>query len=230
MVNRIVRDDPSKGDMHNRQALSPSLFWEAIKDYDMWPIYLIGLSKPHKSLRSMAQSLTSQSLEHPTNPLPVLHHTHHRESRLQHLRNEPWFTVPGYALFIIQLLTWTWISEKVNNRFGIVLVSQLWMLPILIALELLPGGAAHSWARYALNLMLVGYPYIHAILGECWSLEGVWYWVKGSWLMSAVAMTSRNAGSVRTRTVGSALYNMCVQASNIIASNVCSMSMSLSPS
>lgn len=33
-------------------------------------------------------------------------------------------------------------------------------------------------------------------------------------------MTSRNAGSVRTRTVGSALYNMCVQTSNILASNV----------
>lgn len=35
-----------------------------------------------------------------------------------------------------------------------------------------------------------------------------------------VAMTSRNAGSVRTRTVGTALYNMCVQTSNIISSNV----------
>ena len=33
-------------------------------------------------------------------------------------------------------------------------------------------------------------------------------------------MTSRNAGSVRTRTVGSALYNMSVQMSNIISSQV----------
>ena len=33
-------------------------------------------------------------------------------------------------------------------------------------------------------------------------------------------MTSRNAGSVRTRTVGSAIYNMAVQTSNIISSNV----------
>ena len=35
-----------------------------------------------------------------------------------------------------------------------------------------------------------------------------------------VALTSRNSGSVRTRTVGSALYNMCVQTSNVFSSNV----------
>ncbi|KAH0049692.1 MFS general substrate transporter, partial [Aureobasidium melanogenum] len=33
MVNRVLRDDPSKGDMHNRQALSPSMFWKCLKDY-----------------------------------------------------------------------------------------------------------------------------------------------------------------------------------------------------
>lgn len=44
MVNRILRDDPSKGDMHNRQGLSLSMLWECIKDYHMWPIFLIGIS------------------------------------------------------------------------------------------------------------------------------------------------------------------------------------------
>ena len=44
MVNRILRDDPSKGGMHNRQAISFSMFWRCLKDYHMWPIYLLGLS------------------------------------------------------------------------------------------------------------------------------------------------------------------------------------------
>jgi len=75
---------------------------------------------------------------------------------------------------------------------------QLWILPLLIALELIPSNTA-AWSKYSLSVLLVGAPYIHAVL---------------------VAITSRNAGSVRTRTVASALYNMCVQASSIVGSNI----------
>lgn len=38
VVNRVLRDDPSKGDMHNRQAVTPKRLWNALKDYDMWPV------------------------------------------------------------------------------------------------------------------------------------------------------------------------------------------------
>jgi hypothetical protein len=44
MVNRILRDDPSKGDMHNRQGLSLRMLWECFSDYHMWPIYMIGVT------------------------------------------------------------------------------------------------------------------------------------------------------------------------------------------
>ncbi|KAF3048133.1 hypothetical protein E8E12_010666 [Didymella heteroderae] len=180
MVNRILRDDPSKGDMHNRQGLSLSMLWECLRDYHMWPIYLIGLSWtiPFNPVTSYL-TLQLRSLGFGTFETNLL-------------------TIPAYVLFIIQLLFWTWVSEKVNDRFLVGLVSQIWALPLLVALECISPSSS-PWARWVLAIMIVGHPYVHAIL---------------------VAITSRNAGTVRTRTVASAIYNMTVQAGSIISQNI----------
>ncbi len=180
MVNRIIRDDPSKGDMHNRQALSLRYLWSSLMDYDMWPIYLLGLSWLIPTY-PMTQYLTLQLRSAGYGTL---------ETNL--------LTTPAYTLFIIQILLWTWVSEKTNQRFLVGVVSQLWALPILLLLERISTSTG-PWIKWALSTLLVGHPYVHAII---------------------VAISSRNAGSVRTRTVASALYNMCVQASSVIGSNV----------
>lgn len=44
LVNRLLRDSPDKGGMNNRQAVNLSRLWNAIKDFDLWPLYLVGLT------------------------------------------------------------------------------------------------------------------------------------------------------------------------------------------
>ena len=29
--------------MHNRQAVTPKRLWNALRDYDLWPMYLLGV-------------------------------------------------------------------------------------------------------------------------------------------------------------------------------------------
>ncbi|CAI7667610.1 transporter [Penicillium manginii] len=180
MVNRILRDDPSKGGMHNRQAVTPRMLWHALKDYDMWVIYLLGLTWMIANTPATSYiSLQLKSLGFSTFHTNLL-------------------TIPASVIFILNLLVWTWISEKFNIRLLLGVGAELWAIILLIALEVLPAGAS-PWARWALLTLLIGMPYVHAIV---------------------VAITSRNAGTVRTRTVATALYNMMVQVSNIIGNNI----------
>jgi hypothetical protein len=191
MVNRILRDDPSKGaalfsctcvsdpklntvigDMHNRQAVTPKVLWQSLLDWEMWPVFLIGLSFLIPNYPATAYlTLNLKSLGFSTFHTNLL-------------------TIPAYVLFIGNLLFWTWVSERTNQRFLTGLISQIWSLPLLVTLEVLPVGTS-QWVKWALSVLLVRAPYAHAI---------------------NVAITSRNAGSVRTRTVASALYQRSQQA------------------
>ncbi|EYE99170.1 putative transporter [Aspergillus ruber CBS 135680] len=180
MVNRVLRDDPSKGSMHNRQALTPKMLWRALCDYDLWPIYALGFiwGIPNTPATNYI-TLQLKSLNFGTFETNLL-------------------TIPAYVIFIINLLIITWISERFNQRMLLGVVSEVWCLALLITLEVLPADAS-TWGRYVDLILLIGAPYVHAII---------------------VAIASRNAGSVRTRTVATAMYNMTVQASSIISNNI----------
>jgi hypothetical protein len=43
IVNRALRNDPSKEDMHNRQILTPRMLLRSLEDYDLWPVYIVGI-------------------------------------------------------------------------------------------------------------------------------------------------------------------------------------------
>lgn len=56
LVNRILRDDPTKGDMNNRQHVNLRGLWLALKDVDLWPLYIVRLSTFSKLLFIVSNS------------------------------------------------------------------------------------------------------------------------------------------------------------------------------
>jgi hypothetical protein len=40
---RVLRDDPSKSSMHNRQGLNMKMLIEVLVDWRLWPLYILGL-------------------------------------------------------------------------------------------------------------------------------------------------------------------------------------------
>ncbi|QDS73106.1 hypothetical protein FKW77_000765 [Venturia effusa] len=181
VVNRVLRDDPSKGDMHNRQAITPRRLWHAVMDYDLWPIYALGLicfipqSPPQVYLTQILRSIGFSTFN--TNLL----------------------TIPSSVFHIVTLLGITWVSEKLNQRALVGIFQPIWTLPCIIALAFWPGLIKEKWATFALVTTLLSYPYCHAI---------------------NVGWASKNSNNVGSRTVSTALYNMCVQLGNIIAANI----------
>ncbi|KAH8913098.1 MFS general substrate transporter [Coniochaeta sp. PMI_546] len=146
VVNRVLRDDPSKGDMNNRQAITPKRLWEALKDYDLWPLYIIGVI----AFIPQAPPATYITLT------------------LRNLGFDPFntnlLTIPYNVFHIINLILLTRLSERLNERTLVSMLQPLWTLPCLVALRWWSGVTTDKWGTYALVTVLISYPYAHAIL------------------------------------------------------------------
>ncbi|RSH89767.1 hypothetical protein EHS25_001839 [Saitozyma podzolica] len=138
IVNRVLRDDPSKGDMHNRQGLSPKMLWKALTDYDMWPIYAIGLTfQVPASPPSAYFTLSLRHLGFSTFQVNLL-------------------GIPITVVGMFTLLGITWSSEYFNERALHGLICQAWCLPFLI-IEYLDAGTLGNWAQYGVIGLLLSH-------------------------------------------------------------------------
>ncbi|KAF9239299.1 allantoate permease [Melanogaster broomeanus] len=141
MVNRVLRDDPSKGDMHNREGLTLKRLWTAVCDYDLWPVYILGLMFGIPSAP-------------PSTYLTIL------------LRNSGFntfqtnlLTIPSQAMGILTMFIITVVSESVGERTLIAMMEDLWILPFLVTLYALPSSP-NPWAFFAVITGLLSYPYV----------------------------------------------------------------------
>ncbi|KAI5206038.1 putative pantothenate transporter [Aureobasidium subglaciale] len=149
IVNKVLRDDPSKSDMHNREAISLKMLWNSLKDYDLWPVYIIGMlfeipASPPKSYLS----LTLKALGFGTFHTTLL-------------------GIPITVFTAINLLWVTYLTEKFHQIALIGFLAQVWVLPLLI-IEYTSAGNISHWAQYAVLFFLLGQPATHAAqVGWC---------------------------------------------------------------
>ncbi|EPQ60318.1 MFS general substrate transporter [Gloeophyllum trabeum ATCC 11539] len=144
MVNRVLRDDPSKSDMHNRQGLSPKMIFAALKDWKMWPLYILGLV--HMIPTGPPQNYLTLSLRN------LGFNT--TESNL--------LSIPSTVIGILMLLFTAYMSEIVDSRVASTIILQLWALPLLIALYTFNKNTS-QWVYYAVVTLITGFPYVHPI-------------------------------------------------------------------
>ncbi|KAI0095222.1 major facilitator superfamily domain-containing protein [Irpex rosettiformis] len=144
MVNRVLRDDPSKSDMHNRQGLTLKNIWSVLGDWRQWPIYLLGL----------------------TFLIPVTPPQTYLTLSLRHLgfntTESNLLSIPSIALGTINLLIFCYMSEYIDSRIGAMLTLQLWALPLLIALRTFTKHTS-NWVVFAVVTLITGFPYVHPI-------------------------------------------------------------------
>ncbi|EGN93183.1 hypothetical protein SERLA73DRAFT_172335 [Serpula lacrymans var. lacrymans S7.3] len=144
MVNRVLRDDPSKSDMHNREGLTPRMIFIALCDWRMWPLYVLGLlhmipvGPPQTyltlSLRNLGFGTTESNL----------------------------LSIPSTVCGLVMLLFTAYLSEIIDSRVAGTIILQFWALPLLIALYTFTTSTS-QWVYFAVVTLITGFPYVHPI-------------------------------------------------------------------
>jgi len=201
VVNRVLRDDPSKGSMMNRQAITPLRLWRGLADYDLWPVrsstFYLTLHSKHPTNTSQIYALGLICFI-PQSP-PATYLTLTLRSIGFSTFNTNLLTIPSTFVHILTLLGVTWLSEKLNQRALIAMLQSLWTLPCIIFLAVWPDIISNKWGTYIATSVLLCYPYCHAI---------------------NVGWASTNSNDVGARSISTALYNMCVQLGGICSAYI----------
>lgn len=163
----------------------------------MWPLYVLGLTfmtlSSHSPYCSVAPSNFLRSSVPVTPPQTYLTLLL-RDLGFNTVQSNL-LTVPSTVFGIVLLLVVSYISEIWDSRIGVIVVLQIWALPLLIALYTFNEHTS-QWVYFVVITLITGFPDTHPI---------------------QVAWASTNSNSVGTRTVSASIYNMFVQTGSIVS-------------
>lgn len=144
LVNRLLRDDPTKGDMNNRQSVTWQGLWNCLRDYDAFPIYalafvnLIPYEPPKGYLSFILSELGFSTL-------------------MSNL-----LTIPSMVLFIINTIWMSSLATRFSEKSLTTAITNIWVLPCLIALITIPSVLRNhywDWVRFGLFSLVSAVPW-----------------------------------------------------------------------
>lgn len=139
LVNKILRDDPTKGSMNNHTPVGLLELGKALLDYDLWWIYMvrlmvdIGASPTQNYLTLILRNMGFSTAV--TNAL----------------------TIPYAVGMVIVMLLLCWLSEKWNQRALFLGLQPLWVIVCLLPMIAWDGLYVNQWGSYALLTVLLSH-------------------------------------------------------------------------
>jgi hypothetical protein len=140
MINRVIREDPSKSNMHNRQPVTPKLLWKSMADYDLWPIYILGLT---------FQTPMTTPTQYLTLSLGGLGFDTFKTNLL---------VIPSTVLHMTTMMCMTYFAEVFGELTLTAMVGQIWALPFLIYIYTTDINSINKWAAWGIMTALLSYP------------------------------------------------------------------------
>ena len=154
---RVLRDDPSKSDMHNRQGLSLRQILEAVGDWRLWPLYILGLTHQSGyilSVRHLKKTMLSHFLV-PTGP-PQTYLTLSLRNLGFSTTETNLLSIPSTVIGLVNMMGAAYFSEIVDSRVLATVYLQFWALPLLIALYTFTRSTS-QWVYFAVVSTYYGF-------------------------------------------------------------------------
>jgi len=140
IVNRVIREDPEKSGMHNRQPITPKLLWKSMCDFDLWPLYIIGLLfQIPETTPAQYLTLTLKGLGFGTFHTNLL-------------------VIPSTVFHMITMLALTYVAEIWGELTLTAAFGQIWALPFVVYLYCVDITKINKWKAFSIISLLLSYP------------------------------------------------------------------------
>jgi hypothetical protein len=126
--------------MHNRQPITPKLLWKSMLDYDLWPLYIIGV---------MFQIPATTPTQYLTLSLKGLGFNTFRTNLL---------VIPSTVLHTINMMALTYAAEIFGELTITAGFAQVWMLPFLVYIYQVDITKINKWKAFGVMSLLLSYP------------------------------------------------------------------------